>query len=149
MKKRFHLPLKTITVLLALWLPLSHAAAIETLPAQSISIDAPSAILMEASSGEIIDEKDAYTHRSPASVTKIMTMLLAAEAVDSGAVKLEDTVTASANAASMGGSQIWLEEGETMSFGEMLKCITVVSANDCCVAIAEHLSGSEEAFVQK
>ncbi len=149
MKKLFRLPLKIMIMLLALWLPASQAAAIETLPAESISLDVPSAILIEASSGEIIYEKDAYAHRSPASVTKIMTMLLAAEAVDSGTVKLEDTVSASARAASMGGSQIWLEEGETMSFGEMLKCITVVSANDCCVAVAEHISGSEEAFVRK
>ena len=109
----------------------------------------PSAILMEAETGEIIFQKDAYSRRSPASVTKIMTMLLAAEAVENGLVNLADTVTASAKAAGMGGSQIWLEEGETMSFGEMLKCIAVVSANDCCVAIAEHLAGSEEAFVAR
>ena len=109
----------------------------------------PSAILMEAETGEIIFQKDAYSRRSPASVTKIMTMLLAAEAVENGLVNLADTVTASAKAAGMGGSQIWLEEGETMSFGEMLKCIAVVSANDCCVAIAEHLAGSEDAFVAR
>ena len=109
----------------------------------------PSAILMEAGTGEIIFQKDAYSRRAPASVTKIMTMLLAAEAVEKGIAALDDTVTASARAAGMGGSQIWLEEGETMSFGEMLKCIAVVSANDCCVAIAEHLAGSEEAFVEK
>ncbi len=114
-----------------------------------LCLEVPSAILMEAETGEIIYEKDAYIHRAPASVTKIMTMLLAAEAVDSGTVKLDDPVTASAKAAGMGGSQIWLEEGETMSFGEMLKCITVVSANDCCVAIAEHLAGSEDAFVAR
>ena len=109
----------------------------------------PSAILIEAQTGEIIFQKDAFRHSAPASVTKIMTMLLAAEAVDKALVSLDEPVTASARAASMGGSQIWLEEGETMSFGEMLKCISVVSANDCCVAIAEHLSGSEEAFVAK
>lgn len=126
-----------------------YVFAVDTLPPEAISIDAPSAILIEAESGEIIYEKDAYVHRSPASVTKLMTMLLAAEAVDSGAVSLEDPVTASAKAAGMGGSQIWLEEGETMSFGEMLKCVTVVSANDCCVAIAEHLAGSEEAFAAR
>ncbi len=126
-----------------------QVCAIEKLPSDAISIDAPSAILIEAETGEIIYEKDAYAHRSPASVTKIMTMLLAAEAVDSGAVSLDEPVVASSKAAGMGGSQIWLEEGETMSFGEMLKCITVVSANDCCVAIAEHLAGSEEAFAAK
>ena len=109
----------------------------------------PSAILIEAETGEIIFQKDAYSRRSPASVTKIMTMLLAAEAVEKGVVSLDESVVASARAASMGGSQIWLEEGEAMSFGEMLKCIAVVSANDCCVAIAEHLAGSEEAFVAR
>ncbi len=109
----------------------------------------PSAVLIEAETGEIIFQKDAYSRRAPASVTKIMTMLLAAEAVEKGLVSLDEIVTTSARAASMGGSQIWLEEGETMSFGEMLKCIAVVSANDCCVAIAEHLAGSEEAFVAK
>ena len=76
-------------------------------------------------------------------------MLLVMEAVDGGTLSLDDAVTASARAASMGGSQIWLEEGERMSVGEMLKCVAVVSANDCCVALAEHLAGSEEAFVAR
>ncbi len=138
-----------LTLLLCLSLFHTPALAIEKLPPDAISIDAPSAILIEAETGEIIYEKEAYAHRAPASVTKIMTMLLAAEAVDSGAVSLDEPVIASAKAAGMGGSQIWLEEGETMSFGEMLKCVTVVSANDCCVAIAEHLAGSEEAFAAK
>ncbi len=110
---------------------------------------AASAILMESSTGQILYEKNADERRSPASVTKLMTMLLACEAIDLGTVSPEDSVIASARAAGMGGSQIWLEEGETMSFSEMLKCITVVSANDCCVAVAEHLCGSEEAFVAK
>ncbi len=124
-------------------------ASSEKTSPDGISIEAPYAILMEAETGTVLYEKDAYVHRSPASVTKIMTMLLAAEAVDSGLVSLDEQVRASAKAAGMGGSQIWLEEGETMSFGEMLKCITVVSANDCCVAIAEHLAGSEEAFAAR
>ena len=141
--------LSFILVPVLLLLLSANVQAVETLEGDAISIDAPSAILMEASSGEIIYEKDAFVHRAPASVTKLMTMLLAAEAVDNGNVKLDDQVAASAKAASMGGSQIWLEEGETMSFGEMLKCITVVSANDCCVAVAEHLAGSEEAFADK
>ncbi len=117
--------------------------------AEAPPIAAPSAILMEKSTGAVLFEKDAYEHLAPASVTKIMTMLLAVEAIDSGTLSAEETVTASARAASMGGSQIWLEEGEKMSVGEMLKCIAVVSANDCCVAIAEHMSGSEEAFVAR
>ncbi len=137
-----------LTALSLIFFPLDSLAVSKPAP-DDISIDAPSAILMEKETGEIIYEKDAYSRRSPASVTKLMTMLLAAEAVDSGQVSLDDSVTASSAAASMGGSQIWLEEGETMSFGEMLKCVTVVSANDCCVAIAEHLAGSEEAFVKR
>ena len=112
----------------------------------AISLPAPSAILIERSTGEVIYEKNAYAHLSPASVTKVMTMLLVAEAVDRGELSLDTPVTASARAASMGGSQIWLEEGETMCVGEMLKCVAVVSANDCCVALAEQLAGSEEAF---
>lgn len=135
-----------IWIILSIFVPWSNFAAGAHL-AESIS--SPSAILIEASTGEIIFEKDAFSHRSPASVTKLMTMLLAAEAIARGDVSIDDTVTASAKAASMGGSQIWLEEGEKMSFGEMLKCVTVVSANDCCVAIAEHLAGSEEAFVEQ
>ena len=123
--------------------------AVEPLRDDAITVSAPSAILMEKSTGEILYEKNAYEHLAPASVTKVMTMLLVVEAVESGVIGLDDMVTASARAASMGGSQIWLEEGERMSVGEMLKCVTVVSANDCCVALAEHISGSEEAFVSK
>ncbi|MBR1497817.1 MAG: D-alanyl-D-alanine carboxypeptidase [Oscillospiraceae bacterium] len=117
--------------------------------APALDVPVPSALLMERSTGEILYEKNAYEHLAPASVTKVMTMLLVAEAVDSGTLSLEDTVTASARAASMGGSQIWLEEGERMSVGEMLKCVAVVSANDCCVALAEHMAGTEEAFVAR
>ena len=97
--------------------------------------------------GQVLFEKDAHTPREPASVTKVMTMLLVCEAIDSGRIKLEDPVTASAHAASMGGSQIWLEEGEVLTVEEMLKCVAVVSANDCAVALGEHLAGSEESFV--
>lgn len=138
-----------LSIIFTLYLFAPSAQAADAPSSDAISISSPSAILMEKTTGEIIYEKNAYERRAPASVTKVMTMLLAAEAVDAGTVSLDDTVTASAAAASMGGSQIWLEEGETMSFGEMLKCVTVVSANDCCVAIAEHLAGSEDAFVAK
>lgn len=124
-------------------------SAIETHYDDAISIAAPSAILIERSTGTVLYEKNAYEHFSPASVTKVMTMLLVAEAIDEGLITRDDLVTASARAASMGGSQIWLEEGEQMSVDEMLKCVAVVSANDCCVALAEHLAGSEEAFVAK
>ena len=138
-----------LAFLLCVLLLSSSAAAVETLYDDAITISAPSAILMEQSTGTVLYEKNAYEHLSPASVTKVMTMLLVAEAVDGGSLSLTDTVTASAHAASMGGSQIWLEEGEQMTVGEMLKCIAVVSANDCCVALGEHLAGSEEAFVTK
>ena len=125
----------------------ASAAAIAPADDSALSVSAPSAILMEKRTGEVLYEKNAYEHLAPASVTKVMTMLLVVEAVDGGALSLDEPVTASAHAAGMGGSQIWLEEGETMSVGEMLKCITVVSANDCCVALAEHMAGSEAAFV--
>ena len=140
---------KSICCLICALLLTANVSAVDTLKDDAISITAPSAILIERSSGEVIYEKNAYEHLSPASVTKVMTMLLVAEAVDSGTISLDDMVTASSRAASMGGSQIWLEEGETMSVGEMLKCVAVVSANDCCLALAEYLSGTEEAFVAR
>ena len=112
----------------------------------TVTVGAPSALLMTLD-GQVLFEKDAHTAREPASVTKVMTMLLVCEAIDSGRIRLEDPVTASAHAASMGGSQIWLEEGEVLMVGEMLKCVAVVSANDCAVALGEHLAGSEESFV--
>ena len=107
----------------------------------------PSAILIELETGTVLYEKDADTKRQPASVTKVMTMLLIMEAIDSGKLTMDDTVTVSAYAASMGGSQVYLKEGEQMSVRDMLKSITVASANDACVAMAEHIAGSEEAFV--
>lgn len=110
-------------------------------------VDAKSAILIEASSGRVLFEKNADEKLYPASITKIMTMLLIAEAIDSGKISLEDKVTASANAASKGGSQIWLKEGEVMTVHEMLKAVAVGSANDAATALGEHISGSETAFV--
>lgn len=121
----------------------------EPLRGSDISISAPSAVLMEKETGEILYEKDDHKRLFPASVTKVMTMLLIVEAVESGKIRLEDTVTASARAASFGGSCVYLEEGEQMSVGEMLKCIAVVSANDCAVAMAEFLCGTEELFVAR
>lgn len=113
------------------------------------TITAPSAVLMETSSGKILFEKNPHEQRPCASITKVMTMLLVCEAIDSGKLSLDDTITASAHAASMGGSDIWLEEGETMSANDMIKATVVASANDAAVALAEHLCGSEEVFVQK
>lgn len=110
-------------------------------------VSAPSAILMEASTGQIIYEKDADSKRPPASVTKVMTLLLIFDAIESGKIKLEDEVATSEYAASMGGSQVFLEPGETQTVDTMIKCISVASANDACVAMAEFIAGSEEEFV--
>ncbi len=113
------------------------------------SISAPSAILMEASTGKILYEKNAHEQRPCASVTKVMTLLLVFEAIESGKLSYDDTITTSAHASSMGGSDIWLEEGETMSAHDMIKATVVASANDAAVALAEHISGSEDAFIEE
>ena len=134
--------------LAALYLTIPALAA-EPLPEESFSLACTAAVLMERQTGTVLYEKEAHRHLSPASVTKIMTLLLVAEAVEDGSISPGDTVTASARAASMGGSQIWLREGETMTVAEMTKCVAVVSANDCAVALAETLCGSEEAFVAR
>ena len=140
---------KFLSLLMALWLLTLPCAAMEPLEEESFSLKCDAALLMERESRTVIYAKNADKRLSPASVTKVMTMLLVCEAVENGSIALTDTVTASAAAAAMGGSQIWLEEGERMTVGEMLKCVAVVSANDCCVALAEYLCGSEEAFVAR
>ena len=117
--------------------------------AAQISISAPSAIVIEASTGKVIYEQDADTRRSPASITKIMTLLLIFESLNEGKVDLSDDVMTSAYAKSMGGSQVFLEEGEIQTLDTMIKCIAVASGNDASVAVAEHIAGSEAAFVEK
>ncbi len=112
-------------------------------------IEAPSGILMEAATGTVLYEKDADTRRSPASITKIMTLILIFDALEKGSLKLTDTVTTSAHAKSMGGSQVFLEEGETQDAETMIKCIVIASGNDASVAMAEHLAGSEQEFVRR
>ena len=111
-------------------------------------VSAPSAILMEEATGEVLYEKNAHERLAPASVTKIMTLLLVMEALESGRIGWDDTVTASAAAAAKGGSQIYLEENEQLPLEEMLKSVVISSANDCATALAEHIAGSESAFVQ-
>ncbi len=121
------------------------AAASQT----AIQISAPSAVLMEASTGQIIYEKGADDKRSPASVTKVMTLILIFDALAEGKIQLSDEVVTSAHAKSMGGSQVFLEEGETQTVETLIKCIVIASGNDASVAMAEYISGTEEAFVQQ
>ena len=113
-----------------------------------ITLTSPSAILCEASTGQVIFEKNADERRPVASVNKVMTILLTLEAVDEGRVLLEDQVTVSPRAASMGGSQAFLDAGERYKLSELLKTVIVASANDSAVALAEHLAGTEESFVR-
>ena len=113
------------------------------------SVESPGAFLMEASTGTVIYEKDADTRRSPASVTKIMTALLIFENLENGKLQLSDEVVTSAHAKSMGGSQVFLEEGEKQTVETLLKCILVASGNDAAVAMAEHIAGTEEEFVRR
>ena len=112
-----------------------------------LSLSCASALLMEKETGTVLYDQDSHQKLEPASVTKIMTLLLVMEALDDGRIAPEDPVTVSANAAGMGGSQVYLKEGEQLPVRELVKCVTVVSGNDCAVALAEHLYGSEAAFV--
>lgn len=136
------------------WLLMGILLAETVFSTMTISVNAapevntPSYIVMEASTGQVICEQDADTRRSPASITKIMTLLLIFEHLKSGRIRLEDEVTTSAYAKSMGGSQVFLEEGETQTLKTMIKCIAVASGNDASVAVAEYIAGSEGEFVK-
>lgn len=114
----------------------------------TLNLESASAILIEQTTGQVLFEHNPHESLRPASVTKVMSILLIMEALDNGTLSLTDTIPCSENAASMGGSQIWLDPQETLTVDEMLKAICVASANDCVVAMAEHLGGSEEGFVQ-
>ena len=140
---------RVLSALLLLLLLPRGAAAAEPLRDNDLKISAPCAVLMEKETGQLLYEKGAHERTLPASVTKVMTLLLIVEDIENGKISPDDIVTASARAASFGGSCVYLEEGEQMSVDEMLKCIAVVSANDCAVAMAEHLCGSEEVFVRR
>lgn len=115
----------------------------------SLNLESGSAVLIEQNSGKVLYEKNMHEQLRPASVTKVMTILLIMEAINSGKINYDTQIPCSENASSMGGSQIWLDTTETLSVNDMLKAICVVSANDCTVAMAEYLEGSQEAFVQK
>ena len=128
-------------------LPVSAQLA-STAPSFSEELPAKSYILIEASTGKVLAENNADEQMPPASITKIMTMLLVMERIDSGEISLDDMVTTSEHANSMGGTQIWLEVGETMSVNDLLKATAVNSANDAAVALAEYIGGSEDAFVE-
>ena len=125
------------------------AALLLVTSARAVEVSAPSAILMEKETGTVLFAKDEHKQLEPASVTKVMTLLLTMEAIDAGQLSYDDMVTASAHACSMGGSQIWLKENEQLSVSDMLKAVCVVSANDCAVALAETVAGSEDAFVER
>ena len=124
-------------------------AETETVSGLEESINANSALLMEADTGEILLSKNADAKASPASVTKIMTLLLVMEALEDGRIKLDDKVSVSEHAASMGGSQVFLEPGEQMSIEELIKCTVIASANDAALTLAEAVYGSEGLFVTK
>ena len=138
--KRFVILLAVCAVILCVSIPASAA---------ELNIPAESALLMDIATGTVLYEQNAHAKLAPASVTKVMTMLLVMEAIDSGKIGWNDTVTVSESAAAKGGSQIYLKVGETMSVADMLKSVAVSSANDCACALAEHIAGSESAFVAK
>lgn len=146
MKKKLTLMFLPFILILS---TVSPVFAEETKPSLQLAENAASAVLMDRDTGTVIFEKDAHKPLPPASITKIMTMLLIMEAIDRGEINLKDMVSTGEYAASMGGSQIFLKPGEEMTVEEMLKGIAIASGNDASVAMAEHLDGTEKAFVDK
>lgn len=138
---------KLISLFLSLIIMLSMPITASAVEVTKEEIKAKSAVLMCVDTGDVLYANNEYEHLSPASVTKIMTILLVLEAIDGGKIKLTDKVTASANAVSKGGSQIWLEVGEVMTVEELLKAVVVASANDACTALSEFIAGSASGFV--
>ena len=136
---------KKFCIILAILLCMPVSMSVNAL--SDTEITAPSAVLMDSQTGQILYEKNAHEVRPCASITKVMTLTLVMEALDSGKISLSDTVTTSAHASSMGGSDIWLEVGEIMTVDEMVKATIVASANDAAVALAEHICGTEDEFV--
>ena len=142
---------KCLAMVLSALLAFSLVLPVSAAPSegQTLSFDCKSAILMDARTGEVLFSQNADEALPPASVTKVMTLLLVMEAIEDGRLSLDDVVTASAHASSMGGSQIFLKEGEQMTVEDLVKSVVIASANDAALALAEHLSGSEEAFVAR
>ena len=136
---------RILTALLTAALLVSSASAVTGEP----EVSAPSVVLMEKTTGDVLYESNSHQQYEPASVTKIMTLLLTFEALEDGLLTPDQKIAASAHAASMGGSQIWLEVGEQLTVSELIKAVAVVSANDCAVALAEAIAGSESAFVAR
>lgn len=140
---------ETAQQLMSLEAPNVLSEVVSTAAGTALEVGGKSAVLMELSSGQVLFEKNTHEKLPIASVTKIMTLLLVMEALDNGLINLQDPVSCSSEAASMGGSQIWLEPGEIMTVHDLVKAATVVSANDACAALAEHVAGSIEEFVQR
>jgi D-alanyl-D-alanine carboxypeptidase (penicillin-binding protein 5/6) len=158
--KKFFYKLTAIIIAVIMLLPIClkvFGEEVEEIPPQnalavpegSLNLNCKSAILMEATTGTVLYSQNAEQALPPASVTKVMTLLLVMEAIDAGTIRVDDTVSVSANAASMGGSQVFLEEGEQMTVEDLLKSVVIASANDAAVALAEYVSGSVDAFVAK
>ncbi len=137
--------MKKLCIVLSILLCIPFSMSVNALSDSEIT--APSAVLMDAHTGQVLYAKNPHEVRACASITKVMTLTLVMEAIDSGKISLSDTVTTSAHASSMGGSDIWLEVGETMTVDEMVKATIVASANDAAVALAEHICGTEDEFV--
>ncbi|HBJ19057.1 MAG TPA: D-alanyl-D-alanine carboxypeptidase [Clostridiales bacterium] len=152
MMKKFLLLLLPLALMVGMAFPVFADGETEmkvTAGGADFTVDAKSAVLMEASTGKILFSQNESAAYSPASVTKIMTLLLVMEAVDSGRASLDDKISVSEHAASMGGSQVFLKEGEVMTLEDLLKCTVIASANDAALALAEHICGSESAFVSR
>ncbi|WP_242964891.1 D-alanyl-D-alanine carboxypeptidase family protein [Scatolibacter rhodanostii] len=141
--KRNSIRIMIVALVGMLCIPVLSAKAETT----GFDVSAPSAILMNEDNGEVLYEKNAHEPRSAASITKVMTLCLVFDAIDEGRLALEDMLSASAHAASMGGSDIWLKEGEMMSVDDLIKSTVIMSANDAAVVLAESVSGSEDTFV--
>lgn len=140
---------RKISVLLMLTLLLAIIGPVLHVQGEELVVSAPSVLLMDAESGQVLLEKEGHDQRSCASITKVMTLLLVFEAIEAGQLNMDQSLSASARAASMGGSDIWLKEGESMTVDDLVKAAVIMSANDAAVVLAEGVSGSEQAFIAR